>query len=54
MKADERKTLFQERRMKMLSEKIDCAEFLTWFIEKYPCSVEETRKADGAFWEKFR
>lgn len=32
MKADERKTLFQERRMKMLSEKVDCAKFLTWFI----------------------
>ena len=54
MKADERKTLFQERRMKMLSEKIDCAEFLTWFIENYPQSAEETRKADSEFWNKFR
>jgi len=54
MKADERKALFQERRMKMLSEKIDCAEFLTWFIEKYPSSIEQTRNADTSFWEKFK
>ena len=27
---------FQKRRQKMLSEKIDCARFLTWFIENYP------------------
>lgn len=54
MKADERKTLFQERRMKMLSEKIDCSKFLTWFIEEYPESVEKTRKADEAFWEQFK
>ena len=49
MKDDERKTLFQERRMKMLSEKIDCAKFLTWFIEKYPESAEETRKEMWSF-----
>jgi predicted glycosyltransferase len=30
------KEIFQERRLKMLSEKIDYAEFLTWFIENYP------------------
>ena len=30
------KEIFQERRQKMLSEKIDYAEFLTWFIEEYP------------------
>ena len=54
MKADERKTLFQERRMKMLSEKVDCAKFLTWFIENYPQSAEKTRKADSEFWNKFR
>ena len=28
--------VFQERRQKMLSEKIDYAQFLTWFIENYP------------------
>lgn len=33
---------------------IDCAQFLTWFIENYPSSAEETKKADEAFWEKFK
>lgn len=32
----ERKAVFQERRQKMLSEKIDYAKFLTWFIDNYP------------------
>ena len=54
MKDEERKALFQERRKKMLSEKIDCSKFLTWFIEKYPESAEETRKADSAWWQQFR
>jgi len=35
-----RKEIFQERRKKMLSEKIDCAKFITWFIENYPESRE--------------
>lgn len=39
MDADERRKLYQERRQKMLSEKIDYAKFLTWFIENYPESV---------------
>ena len=30
---------WQRRRQKMLSEKIDYAQFLTWFIEKYPESL---------------
>lgn len=34
-----RKEIFSERRQKMLSEKIDYAQFLTWFIENYPESV---------------
>lgn len=37
-----------------LATKIDCTAFLTWFIENYPQSVEETKKADKAFWEKFK
>lgn len=53
MPAEERKATFQTRREKMLSEKIDCAKFLTWFIENYPASVEETKNADKEFWEKF-
>jgi len=36
MNMDNRYEVFQERRKKMLSEKIDCAKFLTWFIENYP------------------
>ena len=35
-----RKEEWQTRRQKMLSEKIDYAQFLTWFIENYP----ESRK----------
>jgi hypothetical protein len=31
--------LFQQRRVKMLSEKIDVTAFLVWFIENYPSSV---------------
>ena len=54
MPAEERKATFQSRREKMLSDKIDCAKFLTWFIENYPASAEETKKADEAFWERFK
>ena len=36
----DRKEVFQQRRQKMLSEKIDYAQFLTWFIENYPDSVK--------------
>ena len=52
--AEERKEIFQSRREKMLAEKIDCAKFLTWFIENYPASAGETKNADEAFWKKFR
>ena len=54
MPTEERKEIFQARREKMLAEKIDCAKFLTWFIENYPASADETKKADEAFWKKFR
>ena len=52
--AKERKATFAARRERMLSEKIDCAKFLTWLIEEYPGSVEATRKADSSFWERFK
>lgn len=42
-----------QRRQKMLSDKIDCAKFLTWFIENYPRSVEETKRGGAEFWEQF-
>ena len=31
---------FQKRRQKMISEKIDVASFIVWFVENYPKSVE--------------
>ena len=54
MPSDERRATFQSRREKMLSEKIDCAKFLTYFIENYPQSVDSVRMADKSFWEKFK
>ena len=54
MPSAERKAVFQERRQTMLSDKIDCAKFLTWFIENYPQSAEQTRKADAGFWARFK
>lgn len=39
-----RKEIYAQRRAKMLSEKIDYAKFLTWFIENYPTSAETMRK----------
>ena len=44
---------FQKRRERMLGEKIDCAKFLTYFIEHYPESVAETKAAAPEFWKKF-
>jgi hypothetical protein len=41
------------RRLEMLSEKIDVAQFLSWFIEQYPESVEKIRKEPG-FKNRFR
>jgi predicted glycosyltransferase len=32
--------IFQNRRIKMLSEKIEYSSFLTWFIENYPSSID--------------
>ena len=37
-----------------LSTKIDCTGFLTYFIENYPSSVDQTRKADSSFWSQFK
>ena len=54
MPSAERKATFATRRQQMLSDKIDCAKFLTWFIENYPQSAEQTRKADASFWDRFR
>ena len=53
MKAEERQATFQQRREQMLADKIDCAKFLTYFIEHYPESVAETKAATPEFWKKF-
>lgn len=44
----------REASKSLLSEKIDCTAFLTWFIESYPQSVSDTRHADAEFWERFK
>lgn len=54
MPSAERKATFAARRQKMLENKIDCAKFLTYFIENYPQSAEQTRKADANFWKQFK
>ena len=50
----ERKATFAARREKMLSDKIDCAKFLTYFIEQYPASAQEVKNATPDFWTQFR
>lgn len=40
MKIDNLKEIFSQRRQKMLSEKIDAAKFLSWFIKDYPKSID--------------
>ncbi|MBR5854698.1 MAG: hypothetical protein IKY87_03330 [Paludibacteraceae bacterium] len=56
MPAEERRQIFAARREKMLSEKIDYAKFLTWFIENYPESAKETKEKQEckAFWNQFK
>jgi len=54
MPSAERKATFAALRQQMLSDKIDCAQFLTWFIENYPASADQTRNANDAFWSKFK
>ena len=48
------KDCYPTRRKKMLSEKIDYAKFLTWFIENYPASKDESMKSGNEFWEGFK
>lgn len=50
----DRKAICAERRAKMLSEKVDYAKYLTWFIENYPQSVPETKNGGSDFWSKFK
>jgi len=49
----DRKTICAERRERMLADKIDYAQFLTWFIENYPESVQ-TMKVNPDYQLRFR
>lgn len=42
------------RSERLLYDKIDCTAFLTYFIENYPQSVEETKRGGAEFWKKFK
>ena len=50
----ELKAEWANKRGLLLQEKIDYTTFLTWFIENYPESVAETKKADAEFWRRFK
>jgi predicted glycosyltransferase len=45
--------IFQNRRQKMLKEKIDVTSFLVWFLENYPGSVN-TMISNPGYQERFR
>jgi uncharacterized protein len=47
LKSSNLKELWQQKRQKMLLEKIDTAKFLTWFIEGYPSSAETMQNNPG-------
>lgn len=44
----------QQHRQKMLHDNIDITAFLVYFIEGYPATIEEVRKADNSFWKRFK
>ena len=44
LKMSDRYAIFQKRREKMLSEKIEYASFLSWFIKSYPDSRDMMKK----------
>ncbi|MCM1034541.1 MAG: DUF354 domain-containing protein [Paludibacter sp.] len=48
------KQVWQERRRKMLADKIDYTKFLTWFVENYPNSKDNILQATFGFWDKFK
>ena len=47
------KTIWKEKRQRMLSEKIDVSAFFTWFIENYPHS-REVMKTDPQYQYRFK
>lgn len=54
MPSDQRRKVWAERRNQMLADKVDCAKFLTWFIENYPSSAQEVKNATPDFWDRFK
>lgn len=38
----------------MLTNKVDYAKFLIWFIEGYPDSMNQFKNVDKEFWERFK
>ena len=48
------RTVFHQRKERMLSESIDVTAFFTWFIERYPQSVDKSRNGDETFWQQFK
>ena len=40
---ENKKSIYDERKERMLKDKIDYAQFLTWFIENYPESAKIMR-----------
>lgn len=44
LKMEDRKAIFAQRKDVMLKDKIDYAQFLTWFIENYPSSKEKMKE----------
>lgn len=51
---EERTALYQQRRAVMLREKIDYAQYLTWFVEHYPESVALSKQGSEDFWKQFQ
>ena len=54
MPSEQRRKVWAARRNQMLSDKVDCAKFLTWFIENYPSSAQEVKNATPDFWDRFK
>ena len=54
--ADERHDLFHNRRQQLLTDKIDYAKYLTWFLENYPQSAKQTKEnqENADFWKQFK
>lgn len=50
LETPKRKSICLERRNKMLSEKIDLSQFLTWFIESYPDSLKIIKESPDYQW----